>query len=269
MKRVAGRVAASKQEKPQGQKAALSYSILGLHHDGIEMGHRLLGLPTEFGGEGGDLAACLVERAGAIDFFGGEAEFFGDGELRGDALASFCFGKAASMEALDLLLGAAPSDYETIQFWKVTGFDQEGRLDEGDVASAAAGPFVQLLLNGFFDAWVNNSVQASELFIVRKSYGSELGAIDAAPETENFRTELTQDFVVGGLTTLEESVREGIGVEDREAHLAKHGGDGAFAAGYSAGQTHAEHACVSGHWRCGAWLVTWRGGDERLSRYCS
>ena len=48
-------------------------------------------MSAEFGGESGDLAASFVEGAGAVDFLGGEAEFFRDGQLGGDALVRFLF----------------------------------------------------------------------------------------------------------------------------------------------------------------------------------
>ena len=165
-----------------------------------------------------------------------------------------------------MLFRTTPCDDQAIQFWKITSFDEEGSLDECRVASAVAGPIIELLLNGFFDAGMNDGVEASQLLLVSKDYGGELGAIDAAAKTENFGSELAQDVIISRLARLKKRVREGIGVENGEAHFAEHGGDGAFAAGDSAGQAHAEHASVSGHWQCAERrkFVGWSGEDARL-----
>src|SRR5260370_18662062 len=70
---------------------------------------------AELGGQRLDLAASSFERAGAIDFLGGQAKFFLDGKLRGDAAAGFPFANPSRQQPLALLLGAAPRDPPSIK----------------------------------------------------------------------------------------------------------------------------------------------------------
>jgi len=53
-------------------------------------------LTAESGGEGFDLAAGFVERAGTINFLRGVAQFFLDRKLRGHARAGFSLTVTAS-----------------------------------------------------------------------------------------------------------------------------------------------------------------------------
>jgi hypothetical protein len=92
-----------------------------------------------------------------------------------------------------------------------------------------------LLVDDGFNAGVKNGVEASELAEVGENDGSELCAIDASVAVSDGRAEFAKDFVVSGLAGLDEFVREGIGVENCEAHFAQHGGDRGFAAGNAAG----------------------------------
>src|SRR5260370_26717405 len=69
---------------------------------------------AELGGQRLDLAASSFERAGAIDFLGGQAKFFLDGKLRGDAAAGFRFAKPSRQQPPDLLVGAAPRDHPAL-----------------------------------------------------------------------------------------------------------------------------------------------------------
>src|SRR3989442_169422 len=48
-------------------------------------------LKAELGGKSLNLTASFFERAGTIDFLGGEVKFFLDGKLGGDAATSFDF----------------------------------------------------------------------------------------------------------------------------------------------------------------------------------
>ncbi len=69
----------------------------------------------------------------------------------------------------------------------------------------------------------------------RQSGGSEFGAVDAAGTVSEIGAKCAKNFVVSGLAGFHEFVGDGIGVENREAEFAKHGGNGAFAAGDTAG----------------------------------
>src|SRR2546426_12474604 len=87
-------------------------------------------LKAELGGKSLNLTASFFERAGTIDFLGGEVKFFLDGKLGGDAATSFDFVETTRKEALELLLGMAPRDHEAIEILVNAGFDQQGGLDE-------------------------------------------------------------------------------------------------------------------------------------------
>src|SRR5258708_38314328 len=95
---------------------------------------------AELSGERLDLAAGFFERAGTIDFFSGQAKFFLDGKLRGDAAAGFDFVEPAREEPLDLLLGPAPGDYQAVQLFVNAGFNQQGGFHEHRIADSAAPP---------------------------------------------------------------------------------------------------------------------------------
>jgi len=189
-----------------------------------------------------DLAAGVFEGARGVDFFGGVAEFFGGRELCGDAESGVLVGEAAAAEAFELLFGAAPGDDETVEFLVVVGFDEEGGFDEGCFAVALASPLAELLMDEGFNARVQDRIEAREFGGVGKNNGGEFGAVDLLRGVENSRTEIAQDFVVGGLTAGDELVGERIGVEDIEAEFAEHGGYGGFSSGDASGKAEAAHA---------------------------
>src|SRR5207249_10488701 len=58
---------------------------------------------------------------------------------------------------------------------------------------------------------------------------AELCAVHAAGCIYDRITEFLDDFIVGGLAWFDELVRQPVRVENREAHFAEHGGNGAFA----------------------------------------
>ena len=196
---------------------------------------------AEPGGEGFDLMASLFEGAGAVDFFGGETEFFFDGELGGDAAAGFGFAEATRNKTLELLPRLAPGDDEAVQIFVNTGFDEEGGFDERSVAHASALPVFELAEDDFGNARMDDGVEVVELGTVVEDNGAEFGAVNAAAGSEDGRAECLEDVVVSGLAGLDEFVGEGIGVEDGETEFAEHGGDGAFAAGDSTGEAESEH----------------------------
>jgi hypothetical protein len=127
---------------------------------------------TELGGESFDLAARFLERAGTVDFLGGETQLFLDRKLGGNAAAGFCFGEAASEEALKLLLRLAPGNYEAIQIFVNAGFDQERGFDEGGIAHAATLPFVELAEDDFGDARMDDGVEAIEFGAIVENDGA-------------------------------------------------------------------------------------------------
>src|SRR5882762_9161141 len=210
---------------------------------------------AEFGGESFDLAASFLERAGTVDFLGGQTQFFLDGKLGGNAAAGFGFAEAAREEALELLFRRAPSHHEAVQVFVNAGFDQERGFDEGGVARAAPLPFLELTEDDFGDARMDDGVEAVESGAIGEDDGAELWTVNAAIGGHHPRAEFLEDFVVGRQARLDEPMGQGVGVEDGEAHFAEHGGDGAFAAGDAAGESESEHdgelSRAGGRLRCG------------------
>ena len=86
-----------------------------------------------------------------------------------------------------------------------------------------------------FDAGMENGVETSECVGIGEGDGGEFAAVDAAGGVGEIGAEFAEDFVVSRLAGLHLAVRDGIGIEDREAEFAKHGGNGALAAGDAAG----------------------------------
>jgi len=201
--------------------------------------HRLSA--TEFGGESLDLEAGLLQRAGAIDFLGGETQFLRSGKLGGDAAASFGFTKAAGNEALELLFRLAPGNHQTIKCFVNAGFDQKSGFHKGGVACAGALPFGELTEDDFGDARVDDGVETVESGAIVENDGAKFCPVNAATRSEHGLPEFLEDLVVGGIARLDEPMSQGIGIEDREAHFAQHSGDGAFAAGDSTGEAESEH----------------------------
>ena len=190
---------------------------------------------VEVGGEGFDLGPSVVEGARAVYGVSGVAQFFVDGKLGGDAAAGFDFAHAASEEAFELLGGSAEGDHESIEMFGETGFDEQSGFDEDGVAKAGALPRIELQEHGLLDARMENGVETSEFAGVGEYDGGELGAVDAAGSVGDIGPEFAKDFVVGWLAGFHQTVRDGVGVENREAQFSKHGGDGALAAGDAAG----------------------------------
>jgi hypothetical protein len=195
----------------------------------------------ELGGESLDLAACFYERAGAVDFLGGETEFFLDGKLCADAAEGFGFAEATSEEALELLLRLAPGNHEAMQFFVNAGFDKESGLDKSSVACASSFPFFELAEDDFCDARMDDGVEAVEPGAIGEDHGAKLRPIHAPIGGDHSLAEFLEDLVVGGLARFDELVGERVGIKDGEAHFAKHSGDGTLAAGNAAGEAESEH----------------------------
>ncbi len=196
---------------------------------------------AEFGGEGLDLGASGIEGAGTVDGVGGVAKFFVEGKLGGDAVAGFEFAHAAGEEALELLLGSAEGNDESIEISCEAGFDEKGGFDEGGIAEPGSLPRVELKKHGLLDARMKNGVEASELVRIAEDDGGEFATINAAGALGEIGAEFAKDFVVSRLAALHQFVGDGIGVEDGEAEFAKHGGNGALAAGDAAGEAEFKH----------------------------
>ncbi len=168
-------------------------------------------------------------------------QFFLDGKLGRDAAAGLRFGKAARNQAFELLLGLTPGHDEAIEFLVQAGFDKQRGFDERGVADSVPLPFVELPEDDVGDARVHDGVQAVELGAVGKNNVRELDPVDAPACVGDDRSELAQDLIVRGLAPFDQSMGQGIGVEDGEAYFAEHGGDGALSAGNSARESESEH----------------------------
>jgi hypothetical protein len=201
--------------------------------------HRLSA--AKLAGESLDLEARLLQRAGAVDFLGGETQLFRNGKLGGDAAASFGFAKVTGNEALELLLRLAPGNYQAIEFFVNAGFDQKSGFHKGGVARAGALPFDELTEDDFGNARMDDGVETVEPGAIVENDSAEFCPVDTATGGKHGLPEFLEDLVVGRLAGLDEAVSQGIGIEDREAHFTKHSGDGAFAAGDSTGEAESEH----------------------------
>src|SRR6266567_3058766 len=210
---------------------------------------------AELGGETLDLAASFLKGTGAVDFFSCQKEFFLDRELGADAAAGFGLAEAAREQPLKLLFRMAPGHHQAVQLLVNAGFDQQGGFDENRVANSGAPPHLKLAEDDFRDPGMDDGVKAVEFGAVGKDDGAELCALHAATRGEHGLAEVVHDFVVGRLAGLDQFVGQGGRVGDRKAHLAQHGGDGAFAAGDSTGESQSQHdgelSRAGGRLRCG------------------
>ena len=219
-----------------------------------------------------DLAPGCFERAGTVDFLGGEKKLFLDGKLRCDATSGFGFAEAARDQAPELLFGRAPRDHQAIELFVYAGFDQQRGFHEDRVADSSAPPRLELAEDDLSDARMDDGVEAVEFGAIAEDDGAEFRAVHAAAGGEHRFAEFLDDFVVGGLAGLDQFVREGVGVENGKAHFAQHGGDGAFAAGDSTGEAETEHDVLIIARRPSIALqkiLARRGGGGPLSRCCS
>ena len=196
---------------------------------------------AKFSSESFDLAARVFKRAGAIDFFRGVTQFFFDGKLGGDAAAGLRFAEASREQALELLLGLAPGNDQSIEFFVHARFDKEGGLHKRGIPVAVPLPVVELPEDGLGHARVHNGIETIELAAIGKDECSQFGAVNTAAAVGDQRPEFAEHFTVGGLARLSQLVRQRVGIENGEAHLAEHGRDGALAAGDPAGESESQH----------------------------
>src|SRR5579883_1453586 len=156
-------------------------------------------MSAELGSQRFDLPASEVERTGAVDFLRCVPKFLLEGELRGNAAESVLMAHAALLEALKLLLGAAPDNHETIELFVISGFDEESSFHENRIADAFALPFVHFAMEGLFDARMNDGVEARQLGGIGKHHGAKLAPVDATRSIQDSRTKFAEDFIIRGL----------------------------------------------------------------------
>lgn len=195
----------------------------------------------KLGGQCFHLLTGLFEGAGAVDFLRGVTQFPCYGHLRGDAAAGFVFAHAARRQALQLLLGAAPRNHESIKMFVHAGLDEQRRFDKRGVMRPVALPFVELAQNRFGDTRVDDGVQAREFRAICEYQSSKLGAVHPCLAVGDRWTKFAEDLFVGGLARLKEFVRERVGVKNGETQFPQHGRDRALAAGDAASQSKSQH----------------------------
>ena len=164
------------------------------------------------------------------------AQFFLEGKLSGDAAAGLRFAHVAGEESLELLLGSAEDDHESVEIFCESGFDEKRGFHEGGITKAGASPGVELDKHGLLHAGMENGIEASEFGGIGENDGGEFGTVDASGALGEIGSEFTNDFIVSRLAGFHELVREGVGVKDREAEFAKNCSDSAFAAGDAPGE---------------------------------
>src|SRR3989442_15955428 len=101
-------------------------------------------LKAELGGKSLNLTASFFERAGTIDFLGGEVKFFLDGKLGGDVATRFDFVETTRKDEIELLFWMATGDFKAIEFFLKVGFDHKRRFDEDRVTDSGASPHLEL-----------------------------------------------------------------------------------------------------------------------------
>src|SRR5579885_2986109 len=101
---------------------------------------------AELGGQGFHLLTGKGEGAGAVDFFGGVVEFLLEGPLGGDVAEGVFAAHTALLEALELLLRAAPGDNEAVELFVIAGFEEKSGFDKNGFADAFALPIVHLAM---------------------------------------------------------------------------------------------------------------------------
>src|SRR5438477_7707511 len=116
----------------------------------------------ESGGESLDLLASLLERAGAVDFLCSVTQLFLHRHLRGDAATSFVFTESARGQAFDLLLRAAPGDYEPVELSVHPGLDKQSRFNDCCVTRAFALPFLEPAGDSLGDPRVDDGIETIE-----------------------------------------------------------------------------------------------------------
>ena len=98
-------------------------------------------------------------------------------------------------------------------------------------------PAYNEVLHEFGNARVDDGVQAVELGAIVEHDGAEFCAVDPPVRHGHGLSEFLQDLAVGGLARLDKFMRQGVRIEDGEAHFPEHGSNGAFAAGDSTGES--------------------------------
>ena len=156
---------------------------------------------------------------------------------------------ATGQETLQLLLGGAPGDDQTVELFFKAGLDEQGGFNEDNVSVAAALPLGEFLQHSGMDARVNDGVEAGEFCGIGEDDRGQLRAVDAFTVRGDLAAEFCDSFSIGRLPWFDQLMSEGVGVKHCEALVAQYVGDGTFAAGDSAGETKFQHAgAISRRW---------------------
>ena len=96
-----------------------------------------------------------------------------------------------------LLFRRAGSDHEIVQFLRVSCFDQQGSLDDGDGVRLGAFDGFKLAVLRFQNMRVHDCVQSRESCRICKHDGTQLFAIHAAIGSKDAAAKFVYDVFVG------------------------------------------------------------------------
>ena len=171
---------------------------------------------VKLGGQCFHLLTGLFEGAGAVDLLCRVTELLFHRHLRGDAAAGLLFAHAPCSQALQLLLGAAPRNHESVKVFVDARLNEQRRFNKRGVTCPVALPFVELAGDGFGDARMDNGVQTGQFRAIREYQSSKLAAVHPCLTVGDRWTKFAEDLLVGGLARLKKFVRERVGVKNRE-----------------------------------------------------
>src|SRR5438046_9582750 len=104
-----------------------------------------------------------------------------------------------------------------------TEFEHQGASHKSVVARDPTLPVLELTEDNFRDARMDDGVETVKPGAIGKHNGAEFSTVDAAIRGAHRLSEFLEDLVVGRLAWLDESVSQGVGVQDRKALFTQHG----------------------------------------------
>jgi hypothetical protein len=186
-----------------------------------------------------------IDRPRSVDQIVGHGFLALERHLRGDALFGFGAPHAAPAGVIgqphDLLLGPAPHHHQPIEMRVVTRFDQKRRRQHRDTCRIGCGDALKFLVGDFEHARVHDPVQHFKPRRIAKHDARQRRAIHVAIGAQNAGAEFAHHFLVRDLARIDQIVRDIVRFQNVTSQRAHHRRHGAFPAGDSSRQSHAQH----------------------------
>src|SRR5947208_1542897 len=128
----------------------------------------------------------------------------------------------------DLLLRAAPGDYEPVELSVHPGLDKQSRFNDCCVTRAFALPFLEPAGDSLGDPRVDDGIETIEPRAIREDKRPKLGAVHTSLAVGNRNAEFAENFFVGGLARFDELVSKRIRIKYGKTQFAEHGRDSAL-----------------------------------------